>query len=280
VGVYVQFTANSGSPLVSQNPAQAPTVNSNTIIDMTLKLNTFSSNSSWAWMNGNLLYWSQTIDTQGFKSIRIKFKPVPTPTLNYTSIVGPQCCTCDMPSNCNVINSSGGALGANFFIQTSGSNAMNGAVFATQYAAMGGMGVSSSPGSAYKTLSYRLSGAHYAPDGSLTQGSLIAMLPLTTIQGLYPFVTSLTTASSALNLTRSSSGDSGTTGSVSTSMWTSADYGVDAIAISVSGISFSAPVYDLVCNLPQCKSSSGVSLLSSLNWLYTVMALLITLVLM
>jgi len=214
----------------------------NSIIDITVNLNTFSSLYQWSWMNGNLMYWNSNTDGSGNTLIRMKFQPVQTPSVDMNTLTGFQCCTCDFPSDCDVQTSSKNELNANMFFHCQGSG-LTGAVFATQNAVMGAVASSRSANDRTE-LKYRLVSSHFAPDGSLMKGKINAFIPLNTITGLFPGLTTTAAAVSGLNISRSSD-DTGSQDTISIVEWTVADHGSEGVAMRVEGITFSTPTYQV-----------------------------------
>lgn len=95
------------------------------------------------------------------------------------------------------------------------------------------------------TLNYQLSGAHFSSDGSLTKGSLRAIIPMAKVQALYPEFTTQD-ATTYFNVTRT--GDSGSQDSITFTTWDAVTHGTAGVLFEVTGVTFSAPTYKLSHN--------------------------------
>jgi len=213
-------------------------VTNSSIIDMTIHLNAFSLDTVWSWMNGEILYLKHTTDSAGMLTTRMKFRPVLTPSINWTAVTGYQCCTCDMPSDCNIQKADAMELHANFFVQMQGSLQMKGSVFATSRAVMGAMAPQNGKNNLYQ-LEYRLASSHLDDEGELMKGTITAFIPGEVIETLFGNISDLT----SLSLTRDA--DGGTDDSIDLFETNEAEHGLDGVGVRVEGITFSAPTYIL-----------------------------------
>jgi len=240
-------TMEGNGPLnddLDSDEAQACGVTTDSVIDLTINLNSFSDTWQWAWMNGELLYWSVTSNAQGQLLVHVRLKPVLTPDVVIPE--GPNCCTCTMPENCDAQESTQHRLKGGFFFDCDqqageGDYPLQGAVFATSHAIMGGMQVAFSSGG--PVLEYKLSGAHLAPDGSLTRGSLAAFLPLTVLTQLWPDITTVQTALTEVNISRTSDLPAQSEETIVVEAREVQSFGSLGIGLKVDHISFSAPTY-------------------------------------
>jgi len=212
----------------------SPAVDTSSVFDLTVNLGAFSSNYSWSWVNGDTTFWNISAGV-----LHLRVRPVSTPRIDWTSVVGAQCCTCDVPSNCNVARAVGTTLGANLLIQTApsvGLNPLAGAVFATRNAVMGSLTLNTGAGS----LDYAMASAHLAADGSAMLGQLSAFLPASAVATVFPSLTPAD-APTLLNVTRV--GDAGSQASVAVSAVSASAFGSDGFLVQVNGATFSAPTY-------------------------------------
>jgi hypothetical protein len=218
------------------------------VLDVVLNLGSLSGRANWAWANANVSYWSVSSAVSGATRIHARLTPVRTPTIDWASLPpGPQCCTCDMPSNCAVANSSGWTLAANFIVQIDDVGAtpgpMAGAVFATTNAVMGALALRTAGGNGggaeTPSLSYALASAHTNPDGAPMLGSLAALLPSAALSALF----GAGTPAGALAVARE--GDAGTQSSIRFANVSAADFGTDGVMVTVAGVTFSVPTYTI-----------------------------------
>ena len=199
----------------------------------------------WAWANGDVQFWNVSTPVAGGPTtLTARLVPVLTPVPDWTSInMQSQCCTCDMPSNCPLARASAFTLAGNFCVQInsvagSGATPLAGAVFSTKNAVMGGLALSAGN----EALSYALASAHAAPDGSLLTGTLAAFVPAHTLSTIFPGV-SAAAAATALSVTRT--GDPGTQAAIAVAPVAAATFGADGVMINVTGVTFSAPTYQV-----------------------------------
>ena len=222
-----------------------PVVTTDAVFDMTLNLGSFSGRFGWAWANGDVRYWRLSTDAAtNATMLRVQVAPVRTPQVDWASLPpGPQCCTCDMPSQCALNTSSGWTLNANLVLQLqdapsvngSGASPMTGAVFATSNAVMGALALANG-GAA---LQYSLASSHLAPEGSPMLGVLRAFVPAATAAAVF----GAGVTPDALNVTRT--GDPGTQAAVTITAVNATTFGADGLMVAVTGVTFSVPTYTL-----------------------------------
>jgi len=159
---------------------------------------------------------------------------------------------------------------ANFFFHCQGSTNLQGAIFATQRSIMGAVAtIQLDTGDT--ALQYRLVSAHFAPDGSLMRGSLLAILPLTAITRLFPSLTTSALAAASLQVVRTSPGDPVEMRAIFP--WGAALNGTEGVAISVSGIGFSTPTYQ-ASQVKGSKQNQASSLVAHLCGVIATLSLL------
>jgi hypothetical protein len=231
------------------------------VIDVTLKLGSLSGRHNWAWANAAVSYWS-IATAGGVTTLHARLSPVRTPIVDWASLpAGPQCCTCDVPSNCAVANSSAWSLGANFILQIDDAGAapgaMAGAVFATTNAVMGALALGSGGAG---SVSYALASAHADPDGAPMLGSLAALLPSAALAAVF----GNGTGAAALSVARA--GDPGTQSSITLANVSAAAFGTDGVMINVAGVTFSVPTYTITRASAPGSGGGGGSSSSSGAW--------------
>ncbi len=245
VGLTVGYgnDANVGMDFSNPNFPVVPVINANSVIDMTVAMNTLGKSLGWTWVNGDLLYWQTTDLGQADATVHIKFKPASFPWVTFPQGPGPTC-TASPPQNCDIQKADAELLTANLVFSldntlNSPDSAMAGTVFATQDAVMGYL----TPGGSAlaPSLDIEMASSHTKSDGSPQLGPLEALVPAATLLNLYGILPA--DATSAFTTTRG--GDSGTNGTPTYTPWTAAVNGSDGLLVNVNDITFSVPKYHL-----------------------------------
>ncbi|PZR89140.1 MAG: hypothetical protein DLM67_19385 [Candidatus Nephthysia bennettiae] len=247
VGLTVGYGENGGgfAGMDFSNPdvPVTPTIDANSVIDMTVSMNTLGKSLRSTWVNGDLLYWQTTSLGQGDATVHIKFRPATAPFVrNFPDSNG---CTASPPFNCAIARADYQRLTAQivFGLDDSGDPALTGAVFATQNAITGVM----TPGGSGQapSLDVRLSSTHLQADGTPELGTIEAFIPAAALLNFYGVLP--TDSTRAFTTTRG--GDPGTNEPPSYKPWTAAANGSDGLLITVKGITFSVPNYHLSSRL-------------------------------
>lgn len=213
-------------------------------------------------MNGGVTYWNVSNGV-----MHLVVSPVSTPDIDWSS-VGSNCCTCDVPSNCNVARARGATLTASLFFQTAptapSTNTLQGALFATTNAVMGALTLN--PDVRGGSLDYAMASAHLALDGTPMLGQLSGYLPASTITAVFPSVP-LVSVPRLLNVIRA--GDPGSESAATVTAVTAASFGSDGFLVSVTGATFSAPTYRVTAGgdssaAPSISAAAGAALLAAL----------------
>lgn len=239
IGVTVAYNAgasngwNFGAPSV----ATSPTIGPNTVIDMTIALNTLGANLRWTHVTGNMLYWHTSNLGTPSATVRIKFKPVITPYV--ATFPEGNGCTATPIFSCSIAQSDGDGLSASLVLSLDDTldASLTGAAFATQSTIFGYMqpaGTASAP-----RLDMQISSSHLNSLGSLNEGTMQAFIPDAALLNYYGLLPG--TARSVFAATRS--GSSGSTGTVTFADWNAATDGSDGLFVEVPGITFSTPTY-------------------------------------
>jgi hypothetical protein len=208
-----------------------------TIFDMTVRMNTLGQSLRWSWANLDLLYWSATGLGTADAQIRIRFRPVATQFVS--DFTGGEGCTATPIGACDIQRAALQVLSANivFSLDETVNLALTGAIFATQGAIFGFLnptGTASAP-----VLDLQMAAAHFKADGSIQTGQMKAVLPAQTLLNIYGVLP----ADAATFFSATRSGSAGTNGSPSYSVWSAATEGTDGLLITVPDITFSAPTY-------------------------------------
>jgi hypothetical protein len=231
--------SNTGYNFADPSVPVSPTVDADTIIDMTVNLNTLGSKLSWTWINGVLLYWHTSNLGHDNATVHIKFRPASTP--HVTQFPQPNGCTATPMFNCHIASADAEFLSASLFFSLD--PGPTGAAFATQNAIAGLLlpgGTAEAP-----TLDIQASSSHTKSDGSPQRGTIQAFLPASTLLNLYGVLPS--DADAAFTTTRA--GDPGTNNAPTYTPWTTEANGSDGLLVTVTGITFSVPKYKVAGKL-------------------------------
>ncbi len=250
VGLTVGYAAGgtTGYNFAAPSVPVTPTVDANTVIDMTVNLNSLGSKLSWTWIDGVLLYWHTSNLGESNATVHVKFRPAPTP--HVTQFPAVNGCTATPMFNCNIPRADAEFLSANLFFSLE--PGATGAAFATQNAIAGLLlpgGTATAP-----TLDIQASSSHTKSDGVPQLGTIQAFLPAATLLNLYGILPS--DAAAAFTTTRA--GDPGTNNTPSYAPWTAADEGGDGLLVTVTGITFSVPNYKVAGRLRPVASYARV----------------------
>jgi hypothetical protein len=241
---------NTGWNFLSANAQSVtPLVTANTVIDLTVGLNTLGRNLRWSWATGDLLYWHPTALGTPDATVRIKFKPAVRPDVEYAPGTG---CSATPIFNCNITSPQGDGLGATLLLSLDNTlnPALTGAVFATQGAIAGFLEPGTNPTA--PSLDMQIASSHFDANGALRKGRLKAFIPAGALMNLYGLVP----VDAVTNFTTTRTGSTGTNGTPIYSVWTVAHDGADGVMVDVRDISFSVPKYR-VAGKSKLRSSSA-----------------------
>jgi hypothetical protein len=248
VGLTVTYAMNgqAGYNFAAPQVPVTPTVDANTIIDMTVALNTLGKSVRWTWANGDLLYWQTNNLGQDNATVRIKFKPASSPYIANTQNNG---CTATPIRDCSIQSADAEMLTASmvFSLDETLDPALTGAVFATQNAIAGFL----EPGgtAAAPTLQMQVASTHMRSNGTPQLGTLKALVPAAALLNLYGILPA--DAPAAFKTTRT--GDPGTNSAPIYDQWSAAREGSDGLFVTVEDITFSAPAYKVAGKLKPVK---------------------------
>jgi hypothetical protein len=220
----------------------SPTINADTVIDMTVALNSLGKNLRWSGVYGDLLYWRTSNLGQDDATVHIKFKPATVP--HVAQFPDGNGCTATPIFNCSIASADGEGFTAAmvFSLDDTLDPALTGAAFATQNAIAGFLqpgGTAQAP-----SLEIQLSSTHTKSDGTPQLGTLKAFLPSAGLVNLYGVLPSDVSA-----FTTTRAGDAGTNDAPTYTTWTAAAHGSDGLLVSVKGITFSVPKYRVASRL-------------------------------
>lgn len=241
----------TGSPvsLLSFDGSTPISINSDTVIDLTLALNTLGQSLRWTWLNGNPQFWNTSLLGQQTATIRLKFKLANQPAIAWGLLpTNPGGCSAIPVLTCDIDQSHSDWLSGNLLLSLDDTldSAMTGALFATEQAIIGSVTFTDGRGTTAPQLQYGLSSSHNDHTGTERAATLRAFLPAATIVqalGIPSFSdtqSSNTLPSDLLGVSRVGSGSS-----VSNSFerWDESVNGSNGVLMTVSGVTFSAPQY-------------------------------------
>jgi len=249
VGLTVAYAMNgqAGYNFAEPQVPVTPAVNANTVIDMTVALNTLGKSVRWTWANGDLMYWQTSNLGQDNATVRIKFRPASSPYI--ANFQGGNGCTATPIRDCSIQSAGGELLTASlvFSLDETLDSALTGAVFATQNAIAGFLEPGGS--AAEPTLALQVASTHTKSDGTPQLGTLKALIPAAALLNLYGILPA--DATSAFRTTRT--GDAGANSAPTYERWSAASDGSDGLFVTIENITFSAPAYKVTGKLKPVK---------------------------
>lgn len=229
-----------------------PAVDADTVIDMTVALNTLGRTLRWSWVNGQLLSWRASDLGQADATVHIRFRPALTPYVQqFPSNNG---CTATPIFNCAIPRADAETLNATIVFSLDGTldPALTGAVFATQNAIAGYLAPGGNPQA--PVLDIQAASTHTRSDGSAQRGTIQALLPEAALVNLYGVLPS--DASTFFSVTRT--GDPGSNDPPTFTPWTAAGQGTDGVLVTVRNVTFSVPKYKVTSRLAPLTARGGV----------------------
>jgi len=230
----------------------APRVDANTVVDMTIALNTLGRSLRWSWANGELVSWRSDRLGQDDATVRIRFRPALAPLV--TTFPPGNGCTATPVRDCNIDRADAEVRTAALLLSLDNTldPALTGAVFATQSAFSGFLEPGGSPSA--PVLDIQVGSTHLRSDGSPQLGTLQAVLPSAALLRLY----GIPAADAARAFTTTRAGDPGRNAAPTYTVWNAAEHGTDGLLVTVRDITFSVPSYLLKSRIARAASSASV----------------------
>jgi len=253
VGLTVTYSKGDTDGYNFGNPSVpvTPTVDADTVIDMTVALNSLGKSLRWTGVSGDLLYWQTNNLGQDDATVHIKFKPAVAPYL--VQLPDGNGCTATPIFNCAIQSADAEVLTASMVLSLDNTldPALTGAAFATQNAISGYLQPAGTPQVA--ALDIQVASTHTRSDGTPQLGTLKAFLPAAALLNLYGVL-----PSDAAAITTTRAGDAGTNNAPTYTPWTAAANGSDGVLVTVQGITFSVPEYRVTTKLRRIRTYARV----------------------
>lgn len=248
VGITLGYTKSQGQAGYNfSNPTVPliPTVTTESVIDLTIALNTVGKNLGWTWMNGTPSYWKTENLGQDTATARVKFSLSKIPTLPS----GNDGCTRIPVETCDAAKSLTDDLGGSLVLSldTTLSSTFAGALFATNDAVIGSLEAVPGGGDKTATLTYGIAAPHTMNDGTtVRKGKFFGFLSDAVLESQFKVTATETDMTKVMSVARTaaskSTSDAGTD-TVTWTKWTAADNGTDGRLVTISDVSFSAPKF-------------------------------------
>ena len=231
-----------------------PAVNADSVIDMTIALNTLGRTLRWTWVSGHLLYWRVTDLGQDTATVRVRFRPAWEPWVPYEQWPAGNGCSATPIFDCDLPRATAEMLRASvlFSLDRTLDPALTGAVFATGNAMFGYLRPGGS--ATVPTMDIQAASTHLRSDGSPQLGTLQAFIPAGALLNLYGVLPSDAASLFAVRRT----GDPGTNDRPTYQTWTAGVEGSDGLLVTVGNISFSVPRYRVATALARTPSHAKV----------------------
>ncbi len=220
--------------LSRRSGAAVPAVDTSSVIDIELGLNTTGSTLGWSWATGAPSFWS----TAGIGSVDGTIRLRATPGIQPVMESGAGCSAIPV-STCDIVQADDDFLTSMLLLSLDNTlgSAFAGALFATDGAMIGSLeAVSGGSGLAYGAASTHLTDTGGTRTGVI-RGVLSSKL-LTDVLGV--------TENPETVLAVERTNGPGSTGTISYEPWSSAVNGTDGYLVTIPGVTFSAPKYTVV----------------------------------
>jgi len=255
VALTLGYDSGSGTRYDFTHPhvATTPAITADSVIDMTVALNTLGRTLRWSWVSGHLMYWRVTNLGQDDATVRVKFTPGWTPYVAPEDWPTGNGCTATPIFNCDLTQAAAEVLQASmlFSLDDTLDKALTGAVFATRNAMYGFLRPGQSP--TVPTMDIQAASTHFRSDGSLQRGTLEALIPAAALQNVYGVL-----PADAPSLFAVRRYGSGTNDPPAYTAWTYAEHGSDGLLVTVDNISFSVPKYRISTSLKRTPTNARV----------------------
>jgi len=243
-------TSGSAVPLKSFDGSTDITINSDTIIDLTLALNTLGQSLRWTWLNGIPSFWALNNLGDPSATVRVKFKPAVQPSIHYQTTPAASTCTRIPVNECEVSRSSSDWLSATMVMSLDEtlSAGMTGSLFGTEGAIIGSVDASTNSTTGLPGLTYGVASSHLDYSGGERSATMRAFIPaagLVQVLGIPSFSSLIGAATDPASVIGVQRTDASSTSTNAFEVWSESEEGANGLLLTITGITFSAPQYEV-----------------------------------
>jgi hypothetical protein len=250
--------ANPGNNVALVDGLNSISIDADTEVNLKINLNSIGKTLRWTWMNGIPSYWRTTDLGLDTASIEVHAKLASKPIIDSNQTYDTHLCTTVPISTCDVTRSNSDWLAFNMVLSldTTMSEAMTGALFATEGAIMGSVEVANDPTTSLPILKYAAASSHYLHTGTtpsdVRYGKMHAVIPASALVqqlGVPSFTdgtavpAAATPAALFTTVREGSCGTGCSDGDTTFTEWTSGVQGTNGVLVDIVGMTFSAPKF-------------------------------------
>ena len=264
--------ANPGNNVALVDGLTSINIDAESEVNLKINLNSIGKTLRWTWMNGIPSYWRTTDLGLDTASIEVHAKLASKPIIDSNQTYDTHLCTTVPISTCDVTRSNSDWLAFNMVLSldTTMSEAMTGALFATEGAIMGSVEVANDPTTNLPILKYAAASSHYLHTGTtpsdVRHGKMHAVIPASALVqqlGVPSFtdgtaVPSAATPAALFTTVREGSCGTGCSdGDTTFTEWTSDVQGTNGVLVDIVGMTFSAPKFKVAPKSGALKAPSA-----------------------
>ena len=264
--------ANPGNNVALVDGLNSISIDAESEVNLKINLNSIGKTLRWTWMNGIPSYWRTTDLGLDTASIEVHAKLASKPIIDSNQTYDTHLCTTVPISTCDVTRSNSDWLAFNMVLSldTTMSEAMTGALFATEGAIMGSVEVANDPTTNLPILKYAAASSHYLHTGTtpsdVRYGKMHAVIPASALVqqlGVPSFTdgtavpAAATPAALFTTVREGSCGTGCSDGDTTFTEWTSGVQGTDGVLVDIVGMTFSAPKFKVAPKSGALKAPSA-----------------------
>jgi len=264
--------ANPGNNVALVDGLNSISIDAESEVNLKINLNSIGKTLRWTWMNGIPSYWRTTDLGLDTASIEVHAKLASKPIIDSNQTYDTHLCTTVPISTCDVTRSNSDWLAFNMVLSldTTMSEAMTGALFATEGAIMGSVEVANDPTTNLPILKYAAASSHYLHTGTtpsdVRYGKMHAVIPASALVqqlGVPSFTdgtavpAAATPAALFATVREGSCGTGCSDGDTTFTEWTSGVQGTNGVLVDIVGMTFSAPKFKVAPKSGALKAPSA-----------------------
>jgi hypothetical protein len=264
--------ANPGNNVALVDGLTSINIDAESEVNLKINLNSIGKTLRWTWMNGIPSYWRTTDLGLDTASIEVHAKLASKPIIDSNQTYDTHLCTTVPISTCDVTRSNSDWLAFNMVLSldTTMSEAMTGALFATEGAIMGSVEVANDPTTNLPILKYAAASSHYLHTGTtpsdVRYGKMHAVIPASALVqqlGVPSFTdgtavpAAATPAALFTTVREGSCGTGCSDGDTTFTEWTSDVQGTNGVLVDIVGMTFSAPKFKVAPKSGALKAPSA-----------------------